>query len=368
MIEYAVAGQELYNNHRLVADVYVAVNSVALEPDHGLGRARLVATADTRLAFRYSDFASAHGFMMLSILATSAAFREAARTLDEAIWKSVGRFIRANYYSLEYFAKIRGLRWQLALNRIPQFQQVIQPHLKERCPGIESAHPHTYVVPRPQELLRRPRYKGQDQINIDDNIYLAETFAKYEAPRNWPVDLRYPSDPTLSKMPCHICGKRDCACDTLDCDRVTKPLVEIVDCGEKGNGIRLLQPIKRGDILDEYVGEIKSTQVKLDDTAYSLCLDVGYDNTVAFISSQFKGNWTRFINHSCRASAKFQNIVIGRRLRSMIVAVRNVDIFEELTIDYGLNYWEGSRQLCKCHEPNCRYNTWHKVQRKRAAK
>lgn len=364
VIEYAIAGQELCKDHRLIADVHGAVNSIALQSDHGLGRAKSIATTETRLAIRYSVFASTYGFMMLSILASSAAFREAARTVGEDTWRSLGKFIRANLYSLEYFAKIRGLKWRLALERISQYKQVIQPHLMERCPDIKSAHPHTYIVPRPKESLRRPTYKGRSQINIQENIYWAKIFAKYEAPWNWPDKVPYPSNPTLTKDSCELCGKCNCACDILDCDRVTRPLVEIVNCGEKGNGIRLLQPIKKGDILDEYVGEIKPVQTEADDRVYTLSLDVGNGNVTALISSEFQGNWTRFINHSCRASTKFKPMVIARRLRNMVVATRDVDSFEELTIDYGSSYWEGGTKLCKCRENNCRYNSWNKIKKR----
>ncbi len=348
------------HNHRFITDVYTAANSVRLQPDNGLGRVEKLAQGEVHLTFRYSRFVIDHGIMMLSILATSAAFREAARSLDEATWNLLGKYISNNFISLEYFAKIRGLDWQAAPRRLPQCEQIILAHLRERYPGITADHPHTYVVPQSGWALRPPQCKNHDQINVLSNQFCAATFGQYPAPLGWPITKRYPSDPMITRAQCHLCGKTGCACDPLDCAAVTRPLVEIVHYGERGNGIRVLQPIKKGDILDEYVGEIQSIYGIADDV-YSFVFEISEGFPLAYISSERVGNWTRFINHSCNASASFEVKVIGRRWRVMIVATRNVDVFEELTVDYGDGYWVGGKRLCKCKSLDCKFNTWKKV-------
>ena len=289
---------------------------------------------------------------MLSILATSAAYREAARTLDDATWDSFGMCIGANFSSLEYFAKIRGLDWLAALKRIPQFEQ-IQPHIKERFPGLQADHPHTYIVPTHNEPLRRPTYKNQEQVPIQSNQYSARSFGRHERLQGWAPAKSYPSDPTVNtKARCDLCEKYKCACDPLDCDAVVKPLVEITNYGEKGNGIRVLQPIRKGDLVEEFTGEIKHIR-DMDDYIYSFSLDFGNNTSFAYIDAQSVGNWTRFINHSCEASAKFELKVIGQRTRVMIVATKDVDMFDELTIDYGGFFWFYHQTLCKCGSPHC---------------
>ena len=331
------------------------MNSVRLVPDRGLGRTARAARNELRLAIRHAGSASTLGFMMLSILATSAAFREAARTFDEAMWSTLEKLIQANFSSLEYFAKVRGLNWQAALKRLPQCQEMIETHLKEMYPNFTHvAHPHTYVVSGNEKPLLQPRYKDQEQINIESNLYVAESFERRPSPRGWPVTKPYPSDPTITKEKCHLCDRSNCACDPLDSDKVVKPLVEIAKYGEKGNGIRVLEPIKKGDLLDEYVGEIKHAD-DVDDEVYSFSFDLHEGPTIANISSQFLGNWTRFINHSCDASTEFRLMVIGRRWRAVVVAIKDVGMFDELTIDYGPGYWVEGR-LCKCGSSKCRYN------------
>lgn len=330
------------------------MNSLHLLPDHDLGRTGIVARNEIRLAIRYAEFASTYGYMMLSILATSAAFRDASRTFDEVTWNLFVEIVRANFLSLEYFAKIRGLNWQAALERFPQYQAIIKPFLKENNSLIQVAHPHTYIVPQNRGPLRRPRHKNEDQVNIDRNIFAAASFAKHKSPPfNWPKTKSYPSDPTITNEKCHLCNRKDCACDPFNSNKVTRPLVELVNFGRpKGNGIRVLQKIKTGDILGEYVGEIIHND-EVDDEVYGFSLELVDGAPIAHIGSQFRGNWTRFINHSCDAATEFNKMIIGQRWRVMVVAVKDVDAFDELTVNYGMNYWLHGSMICRCGSSNC---------------
>ena len=77
----------------------------------------------------------------------------------------------------------------------------------------------------------------------------------------------------------------------------------------------------------------------------------GLDDTIAVISAKRYGNWTRFINHSCDASARFHTVRVGERYRVVVKSVREVGLFEELTVDYGEAYWNGRR--CQCGAEGC---------------
>jgi len=72
------------------------------------------------------------------------------------------------------------------------------------------------------------------------------------------------------------------------------------------------------------------------------------------ISSKYMGNWTRYMSHSCEANTKFVTVAIGGRYRVMVVAERDIEIFEEVTVDYGDDYFKG-QQECFCGEPRCRF-------------
>lgn len=80
---------------------------------------------------------------------------------------------------------------------------------------------------------------------------------------------------------------------------------------------------------------------------------------IGTISAKRFGNWTRFINHSCNASTKFVGIIIGSRHRIMVKAIRDIDMFEELTVDYGSECWK--ERYCECGESCCKLSYQYAV-------
>lgn len=69
----------------------------------------------------------------------------------------------------------------------------------------------------------------------------------------------------------------------------------------------------------------------------------------------FSGNFTRFINHSCRPNCQFQTFYwLG--IKRIIAVSRGVSAGNELTVDYSANYWEKLDKACLCGESCCRYS------------
>lgn len=57
-----------------------------------------------------------------------------------------------------------------------------------------------------------------------------------------------------------------------------------------------------------------------------------------------------YLNHSCDA-----NVGVGYSLDEVIfVAMRNINVGEELTIDYGMIWCDEYQMECKCDKKNCR--------------
>ncbi|MCJ1429813.1 hypothetical protein MMC29_007728 [Sticta canariensis] len=346
VIEYAIAGSE--SSRDCFPDMAnTAVSQLRDQPDT-IGRSSDVAANEVNLSKRYASFAAEHGWMMLSILANSAAFHEAARTLDGRLWFAFNLSIFLNKNSLEYFAKIRGLDWTLALMREPEHAADVAD-LREAYPGLEPDHPHSYIVPRDSNPVRRPQYNGKIQKNIIGNRYDALSYRPSARPK------KRPRDPTIDKRRrCYICNRKSCRCDPSRCEGVLRPLVELAESGNNvGVGIRVLQPIPKNRLLAEYVGEIVPSDGSVDDTY--LCRTRN-----ASVDAQEHGNWTRFINHSCDAHAELSNVVIGNRHRCMVKSIKDVGMFEQLTLDYGDLYWATRASLCQCGSPNCRFATIQK--------
>lgn len=82
-----------------------------------------------------------------------------------------------------------------------------------------------------------------------------------------------------------------------------------MQAGGKGWGIKALEKIHKGDFIIEYVGEvidadeleIRMRKYKNDRHFYFLTL-VGSE----CIDASRKGNWARFINHSCNPNCVTQ--------------------------------------------------------------
>lgn len=346
VIEYAIAGGKSLSD--CFSDmVNAAVNQVRDQPDT-IGRTSDVAANELNLSKRYASFAAEHGWMMLSILANSAAFREAARTFDDRLWFSFNTSIYVNKNSIEYFAKIRGLNWTLALTRRPEYAAYITD-LREGYPGLEPDHPHNNIVPRDSNPIRKPQFNGKIQKNVTNNRFDPLSYRPAGRAK------KPPRDPTIDKSRrCKICQKKTCRCDPSSCEGILRPLVELAESvNNVGVGIRVLEPIAKGQLLGEYVGELVPQTRIVDDTYLARTRN-------ARVDAQEIGNWTRFINHSCDAHTAFSFIVIGNKHRCMIKSTKDIAMFEELTLDYGDSYWSTRAVLCRCGAHNCRFSTVEK--------
>ena len=109
-----------------------------------------------------------------------------------------------------------------------------------------------------------------------------------------------------------------------------------------GRGLFAAHPLEKHDFIVEYVGERISTRYadRLK-TRYLFELDEAWT-----IDGSSHENVARYINHSCEPNAEAE-VHDGRIL---IVATRDIFRGEEITIDYGDEYFdEFIRPLgCKC--------------------
>jgi len=72
------------------------------------------------------------------------------------------------------------------------------------------------------------------------------------------------------------------------------------------------------------------------------------------VDSAVKGNWTRYIAHSCNPNTRFELKNIGQRNLLVIGVVRDIDFGEELTINYGKDYFSELGMPCKCGFAKCK--------------
>ncbi|MCJ1400719.1 hypothetical protein MMC11_003927 [Xylographa trunciseda] len=199
-----------------------------------------------------------------------------------------------------------------------------------------------------------------------------------------------------------------CACKDNCKSRVVQkgrqvPL-DIFKTRNRGWGLRSPTPIRKGQFIDTYLGEVitdaeatrredASESSGKDSYLYSLDKFRGQDGTPSFVADadlfvvdgQFMGNPTRFINHSCAPNCRqftVSNVRGDSRVYALaFFALRDIRPWEELTFDYvdrdeeeddegevvvvtegnvGLLEREREREAtrCLCGAGNCRRFLW----------
>ncbi|XP_052587504.1 histone-lysine N-methyltransferase ASH1L isoform X2 [Peromyscus californicus insignis] len=171
-------------------------------------------------------------------------------------------------------------------------------------------------------------------------------------------------DDCLNRMIFAECSPNTCPCGEQCCNqRIQRH--EWVQClerfraEEKGWGIRTKEPLKAGQFIIEYLGEVVSEQEFRNrmieqyhnhSDHYCLNLDSGM-----VIDSYRMGNEARFINHSCDPNCEMQKWSVNGVYRIGLYALKDVPAGTELTYDYNFHSFNVEKQqLCKCGFEKCR--------------
>ncbi|CAD5209986.1 unnamed protein product [Bursaphelenchus xylophilus] len=111
-------------------------------------------------------------------------------------------------------------------------------------------------------------------------------------------------------------------------------------------GVRALEEIPRGQLVGEYVGNISRTQLQTEHDNYIFSFTdkngVNWD-----VDAHKMGNFTRFMNHSCDQNVDSNVTEDTFPPRILFYSNRRIRINEELTIDYGHEWWTAKEDL-KC--------------------
>ncbi|EYU46331.1 hypothetical protein MIMGU_mgv1a025945mg, partial [Erythranthe guttata] len=171
-----------------------------------------------------------------------------------------------------------------------------------------------------------------------------------------------------------VCGK-DCLCGMLmsSCSSgckcgiscLNKPFhqrpvkkIKTVQTEKCGMGVVAEEDINQGEFVIEYVGEViddKTCEERLwkmkhrGETNFYLC-EINRDMV---IDATYKGNKSRYINHSCCPNTEMQKWMIDGETRIAIFATRDIKKGEHLTYDYKFVQF-GADQDCHCGAVGCR--------------
>ncbi|CAF4605992.1 unnamed protein product [Rotaria sp. Silwood1] len=130
----------------------------------------------------------------------------------------------------------------------------------------------------------------------------------------------------------------------------------------KGYGLRTIASIHKGRFLVEYIGEVidmdelsrRNKKYKRDGNIHQYVMSLIHGTV---IDSTIKGNWARFINHSCEPNCVAEKWLVNGEYRMGIFAKRDLNINEEITIDYRFETFGTSdliNEKCYCGASTCR--------------
>ncbi|KAG7205791.1 hypothetical protein KM043_007736 [Ampulex compressa] len=150
------------------------------------------------------------------------------------------------------------------------------------------------------------------------------------------------------------------------------PAMEPFHTVGRGWGLRSLEPIKAGQFVIEYVGEVideaeykrrlhRKKELK-NENFYFLTID---NNRM--IDAEPKGNLSRFMNHSCSPNCETQKWTVNGDTRIGLFALYDIEPGEELTFNYNLACDGETRKPCLCGAPNCSGFIGLKVQKPQSA-
>jgi SET domain-containing protein len=133
--------------------------------------------------------------------------------------------------------------------------------------------------------------------------------------------------------------------------------VEVFKTGDgRGWGLKALEDISSGDLVQEYIGEVVTTamckarlrQYGPDTPVYFLAI-----NRKMVIDASSKGSVARFINHSCDPNCETEKWEVGSETRIAIVAKKDIVKGTELTYNYNFESFGGHQVKCLCGSHNC---------------
>tara|TARA_B100002051_G_C16744333_1_gene646475 strand:+ start:1703 stop:2104 length:402 start_codon:yes stop_codon:yes gene_type:complete len=114
-----------------------------------------------------------------------------------------------------------------------------------------------------------------------------------------------------------------------------------------GLGLYASQEFKKGDLIIEYTGETIST-AEADRRGGKYLFELNDKKT---IDGKGRDNIARYINHSCRPNCYPE--LNASETRVFIYAKRKITVGEELTYDYGKDYFEIMLKPMGCRCQKC---------------
>ncbi|KAF5521323.1 DNA damage-responsive transcriptional repressor RPH1 [Colletotrichum aenigma] len=192
---------------------------------------------------------------------------------------------------------------------------------------------------------------------VAENVFEPGRYPTWPRPAGWPEHAPWPADPTsildLDSKLCEFCEEAECKClEELSSRNGSRPMPRIKDYGALGRGLQATAnqygqvAYRSGDVIGILAGEI--APVDTFDDSHTLEFvrpDLPDEPVVCQIRCVEVSNIFRLLNHSCRPSAKFEQLRASGRYVTAVRAARDITDGEQITVSYG-SKWTASPCLC----------------------
>ncbi|XP_059533444.1 histone-lysine N-methyltransferase NSD2 [Myotis daubentonii] len=166
----------------------------------------------------------------------------------------------------------------------------------------------------------------------------------------------------LNRMLMFECHPQVCpageACQNQSFSKRQYPETKIVRTDGKGWGLVATRDIRKGEFVNEYVGELideeecmaRIKHAQENDITHFYMLTIDKDR---IIDAGPKGNYSRFMNHSCQPNCETLKWTVNGDTRVGLFAVCDIPAGTELTFNYNLDCLGNEKTVCRCGAPNC---------------
>ncbi|KAB1281915.1 Histone-lysine N-methyltransferase NSD2 [Camelus dromedarius] len=166
----------------------------------------------------------------------------------------------------------------------------------------------------------------------------------------------------LNRMLMFECHPQVCpageACQNQCFTKRQYPETKIVRTDGKGWGLVAKRDIRKGEFVIEYVGELideeecmaRIRRAHENDITHFYMLTIDKDR---IIDAGPKGNYSRFMNHSCQPNCETLKWTVNGDTRVGLFAVCDIPAGTELTFNYNLDCLGNEKTVCRCGASNC---------------
>eukprot|EP00072_Mus_musculus_P066404 XP_017168167.1 PREDICTED: histone-lysine N-methyltransferase NSD3 isoform X2 [Mus musculus] len=200
--------------------------------------------------------------------------------------------------------------------------------------------------PPPYKHIKANKVIGKVQVQVADLSEIPRCNCK-PGDEN-PCGLESQCLNRMSQYECHpqVCPAGD-RCQNQCFTKRLYPDAEVIKTERRGWGLRTKRSIKKGEFVNEYVGEL------IDEEECRLRIKRAHENSDRIIDAGPKGNYSRFMNHSCNPNCETQKWTVNGDVRVGLFALCDIPAGMELTFNYNLDCLGNGRTVCHCGADNC---------------